>query len=96
MWNDTYGRTSPTKFCGWFACMISVICFGLAGFSLLPIMWFSTRLSVDFSQLLAAFQNLMLQSIGLFSLGTALLVTQRLSKDKEVTNETNTLAGSDK
>ena len=84
MWNDRFGRTSPTKFCGWWACMVAIFCFVVAGVSIMVIIGISSRKDIDFSQVLGTLQNMMMNSIALFGLGTSLLVAQRLSKDNKV------------
>jgi hypothetical protein len=84
MWNDRYGRTSPTKFCGWWACMVSIACFAVSAISIMIIIGISSRKDVDFTQVLGTLQNMMMNSVALFGLGTSLLAVQRLSKDNKV------------
>jgi len=84
MWNDRYGRTSPTKFCGWWACMVSIFCFLVSGISIMVIISISSRKEVDFTQVLGTLQNMMMNSVALLSLGSALLAVQRLSKDNKI------------
>jgi hypothetical protein len=64
--------------------MVSIFCFIVSGVSIMVIIGISSRKEVDFTQVLGTLQNMMMNSIALFGLGTSLLVAQRLSKDNKV------------
>ena len=80
--NDSKGRTSPTKFIGVIGCLTALSCFGLSGGSLIAVLWFTNKSQTDFSQVLGAFQNLMMNSVALFTLSSAMLGINRLSSDR--------------
>ena len=84
MVNDSKGRTSPTKFIGVVSCLISLFLITLSGSSILLVLWFTSKSATDYGPILGAFQNVINQSVMLFTLGTALLATNRLSKDREL------------
>jgi len=89
MVNDSEGRTSPTKFIGVLSCLVSLFTFALAGISVLVVLWFTSKSSIDYSAILGAFQNLMMQSVALFTLGGAMLGINRLTKDRSTKLDEN-------
>ena len=84
MVNDSKGVTSPTKFIGVLASMVAIFCFFICALSTIVILWFTSKSATDYGPVLAAFQSIIMQSLAMLTIGTALIATNRLSKDKEI------------
>lgn len=75
MFNDSKGRTSPSKVVGFYACVVSVTTFGLG--SMVAIL--------DATELTGGIITIVtVQSVALFVAGGTLLGIRRFTKDKEV------------
>jgi hypothetical protein len=80
IFNDSKGRTSPGKIVGFFACVVSVLVFAIA--SLEAVFARNTN-----DQTTAILTTVSMQSVALFTVGSALLAIRRFTKDKEVSPE---------
>jgi len=84
IFNDSKGRTSPGKIVGFFACIVSVLVFGIASMEAVFTRSFSDQTN-------AILTTITMQSVALFTVGSALLAIRRFTKDKEVVTENNEL-----
>lgn len=75
MFNDSKGRTSPSKLVGFYACFISVSVFGLG--SIMAIL----DATEHTNNIIA---TVTMQSVALFIAGGTLLGIRRFTKDKEI------------
>ena len=82
IFNDSKGRTSPGKVVGFFACIISVLVFGIASMEAV----FTKNINDQTNIILT---TITMQSVALFTVGSALLAIRRFTKDKEVPTENN-------
>ncbi len=82
LFNDSKGRTSPTLTAGFIACMVSLGGFLMSGNLIIVMVVFKFEKDPNVINFL---QMIVMQSIGLFTLGGTMLGVHRLSKDKEIT-----------
>jgi hypothetical protein len=84
LFNDSKGKTSPTLTAGFVACMVALGGFLAAGNLIIVMVIFKFEKDPNVINFL---NMIVMQSIGLFTLGGTMLGVHRLSKDKQV-NET--------
>lgn len=75
IFNDSKGRTSPGKIVGFFACIISVLVFAIASMEAV-----FTRTTDEHTN--AILTTISMQSVALFTVGSALLAIRRFTQDK--------------
>jgi hypothetical protein len=75
MFNDSKGRTSPSKTVGFYACIVSVTVFGLASLK---------AISDPNEHTSNIITTITIQSVLLFGAGGTLLGIRRFTKDKEI------------
>ena len=82
IFNDSRGRTSPGKIVGFFACIVSVLVFGIASMEAV----FTRHVNEQTNVILT---TITMQSVALFTIGSALLAIRRFTKDKETPTDSN-------
>ena len=80
IFNDSKGRTSPGKIVGFFACVVSVLVFAIASLEAV----FTRKIDDQTNVILT---TISMQSVALFTVGSALLAIRRFTKDKDVSTE---------
>ena len=80
IFNDSKGRTSPGKIVGFFACVVSVLVFAIASLEAV----FTRKIDDQTNVILT---TVSMQSVALFTVGSALLAIRRFTKDKDVSTE---------
>lgn len=75
MFNDSKGRTSPSKVVGFAGCVVALLVFGVASFDAI-----FTISDAETNNILS---TLTMQSLGLFTASAALLGIRRFTKDKD-------------
>ena len=80
IFNDSKGRTSPGKIVGFFACVVSVSVFAIASLEAV----FTRKIG---DQTNAILTTISMQSVALFTVGSALLAIRRFTKDKDVSTD---------
>lgn len=82
IFNDSKGRTSPGKIVGFIACIVSTLVFGIASLEAV----FTKNINDQTNVILT---TITMQSVALFTVGSALLAIRRFTKDKELPSENN-------
>lgn len=80
IFNDSKGRTSPGKIVGFFACVVSVSVFAIASLEAV----FTRKIDDQTNVILT---TISMQSVALFTVGSALLAIRRFTKDKDVSTD---------
>ena len=80
IFNDSKGRTSPGKIVGFFACVVSVSVFAIASLEAV----FTRKIG---DQTNAILTTISMQSVAIFTVGSALLAIRRFTKDKDVSTD---------
>lgn len=86
LFNDSKGRTSPTLTAGFLGCMVALGGIIVPGNLIVAMVVFKFEKDPNVINFL---QMIVMQSIGLFTLGGTMLGVHRLSKDKPVTPPTD-------